>query len=57
MSQDSNDEFVNRQKRKHTKKTNWGEKSDKVSHGKRTAHKRRLAEFEEDDDEWQEYTA
>lgn len=51
---DVSEDFVVREKRKHNKKTNW-EKSDKISHHRKTALKRRLDEIAEDDDEWEEY--
>lgn len=49
-----NDDVVSRPKRTPNKKTNW-EKSDKLNHGKRTQHKRQLAEIDEDEDDWRDY--
>jgi hypothetical protein len=46
---------INRPKRNPHKKTNWGEKSDKINHGKKTAFKRRLAEIEDDEDDIRDY--
>jgi hypothetical protein len=55
---DNADELVTRQKRNPNKKTNWGEKSDKINHGKKTSLKRRLAEIADEDDDMdlREYT-
>jgi hypothetical protein len=48
-------DVVTRPKRNPHKKTEWGMKSDKLNHGKKTARKRQLAEVEENDDDWKEY--
>ena len=45
---------ITRSKRNPHKKTEWGQKSDKLNHGKKTARKRQLAEIEESD-KWQDY--
>jgi hypothetical protein len=46
---------INRPKRNPHKKTNWGEKSDKISHGKKTSLKRRIAEIADEDEDWKDY--
>ena len=48
-------DVVTRPKRNPHKKTGWGDKSDKLIHGKKTAHKRKLGEIAEDDDDWKDY--
>ena len=50
MNEDTKD-VVTRPKRNPNKKTYWGDKSDKVSHGKKTSLKRRLAEISDEDDQ------
>jgi hypothetical protein len=52
-----NDEpdVVTRPKRNPHKKTNWGEKSDKITHGKKTSLKRRIAEIADEDEDWKDY--
>lgn len=56
MTEDADKDVVTRPKRNPHKKTNWGDKSDKINHGKKTAFKRRLAEIaDEDDEQWEDY--
>lgn len=52
---DSNENFIDREKRKHHKKTSW-EKSDKLNHQRKTAYKRTVEEIEDEQDEdWKQY--
>jgi hypothetical protein len=47
---DNADELVTRQRRNPNKKSNWGDKSDKIKHGQKTSLKRRIAEIADEDD-------
>ncbi len=55
---DDDKDVVTRPKRSNHKKSNWGDKSDKINHGKKTSLKRRLAEIadEDDNEDLREYT-
>jgi len=55
MNDEADNDVVSRPKRNPHKKTHWGDKSDKVQHGKKTAFKRRLAEIEDEEDDWRDY--
>jgi hypothetical protein len=54
MTEDDKD-VVTRPKRSNHKKTGWGDKPDKINHGKKTSFKRRLAEIEDDEDDIRDY--
>jgi hypothetical protein len=50
-------DVVTRPKRNPYKKTGWGDKSDKLIHGKKTAFKRKLEEIVDEDEDISEYVS